>query len=286
MPWRKKKTICMLRRPAQNDFAICLIHTKNKFNIYDGHLYFLNEHNYLYKLDLSDANASPKSVKGTFMITYMILNDKIYPSGFLNPVLSMNLDGTDKEEAKKGDLENYYYICGYDDRYIYAAFPYVYEKEAHEYGETNVQWLVRMNHNRENREKLFRIYTDFLAGLNINNNYMIMLDGYAYYEVLYDGRYEIARNELVPDSEKEVIYRASEGEGLEITAIAQDGIYVKKFKISDSLSYYYRNPNAKLSLDGRTESQIAIGKENLPFFVGRFDNKLYCVKDSKIFPIE
>lgn len=254
-------------------------------NVYDGYLYFLNEHG-MFKLDLSDANASPKSVTGTFMITYMILNSKIYPSGFLNPILSMNLDNTNKEEAKKGDLENYYYVCGYDERYVYAAFPYVYEIRAEDYVETNVQHLVRMDYNHENKEKLFRICTDFLAGLGIQNDYMIMLDGYAYYKLLYNGRYEIARNELVPNSEKELIYRASEGEGIEITAITRDGIYIKKFKIDDSQSYYhFRQPNTKLSIDGKTESQIEF-KENVLFFVSRFDYKLHYIKDNKIFSVD
>ena len=260
----------------------------NGLSVYDGYLYFLDERNkFLYRMDLGDPDANPECITTAFIPKYMILNGKIYPSGNPYSISSMNLDGSDIEEAKKGDFKNHYFVYGYDDTYIYVAYPYEYETDVVDGAEICMQYIYRMDYNHENKEKLFEVYNDVLNLLDMDNNVMVMLDGYAYYTARYDGRDEIVRNELAPNSEKEIIYKTFfEDERFEITAITRDGIYMKKYKLGDSHSYSYRSPNTKLSLDGATESQIATVKGNLPFFVGRFDQKLYYVEGNKIFPFD
>jgi hypothetical protein len=258
-------------------------------NVYNGCLYFLDENNYMFKLDLNAPGAEPKCIAADFIYTYMIFNDKIYPSGFLNPILSMDINGSNREKQKKGNTKEYYYICGYDDKYLYAVFPYEYETKATGYGETNVQYLVRMDYEHKNKENLFKIQTDFLNHLNILNDYMIILDGYAYYKVKYNGRNEIVRNELVLNSERKIIYSVEEDEIFNITAITYDGIYIKKYRIDETGKTPHRNsqiPNIKLSLNGKLEINTNFKKEYLLFFVSQFNNRLYYIENNAIFLVK
>jgi hypothetical protein len=258
----------------------------HNLSIYNNYLYFVDIRNFLYRLDLDDPEIEPELVSDAFIYTYIILNSKVYPSGFLNVILSMNLDGLDIEP--ESGSENKYIICGYDDKYIYALYEYDIDTIISDGRETHIQYLTNMDSNHDNREKLFKIHTDHLTPLGTVNNFMIISKGYAYYTIRYDSRDEIVRNRLALNSEKEIIYRAVENEAIYITAVTDDGIYLQKYDIGDCIaSSNPRHPNTKLSLDGKTESQVDLEKKkDLLFFVSRFDNKLYYVEDSKIFPLE
>ena len=83
IPTEKDKNIAKINK-SDNSVTDLGIRGYN-LNVYDGYLYFLNEHG-MFKLDLSIPDATPEVVAAQIIIRYMILNDKIYPSGFLNPI--------------------------------------------------------------------------------------------------------------------------------------------------------------------------------------------------------
>jgi len=275
-------------RIAKSDGSVTDLNLRGyNLGIYKGYLYFLGDNGYyFYRLNLTEPDAPPKCIALNSMYSYTILNDRIYPSGNPNGILSMNVDGSDKEETRRGDGKRYYVVYGYDDRYIYTVYPFEYEMEKIDGREICVQYLYRMGYDHENEEKLLRLENEVPNCFSQINQVMIISGGYAYYMAQYSDRHELARNKLTLNSEKEIIYRSSENEAIYLTAITNDGIYMQKFDIGDQRAYSsLRHPNTKLSLDGKTESPIDLDKKGLLFFVSRFDGKLYYVEDDKIVPL-
>ncbi|MCL2813469.1 MAG: hypothetical protein FWD23_02595, partial [Oscillospiraceae bacterium] len=250
----------------------------NNLNIYDGCLYFLNEHNYLYKLDLSDANATPKGVTIEYIYAYMILDDKIYPSRFLSNVLSMNLDGSDLQEAQIDS----FVIYGHDNEYIYVIYPDEKQTSMVDGREICVQYIYRMDYSHENKEKLFEVHNDVPNYFDELNGVMIISNGYAYYEIIDNDEWKLIRNLLTANPVRETIY--SDETAFHIMAVTDEWIYVRQYIREDSGSYAFSV--FKVSPDGKTKTEINFKKDDIPFFVGRFDNKLYYVENNKIFPFD
>jgi hypothetical protein len=140
-----------------------------------------------------------------------------------------------------------------------------------------------MDHNGNNREKVFKIYADAWAALGWHNDFLVISDGYAYYKMRWAEREEIIRNKLTVNSEREVLYTAPENERINMTAVTKDGVYFRKERLV--ISYMSLIPNVKLSLDGKNETQIDFTDDFdfSPFFVSRFDGKLYYIKNDQIF---
>jgi len=277
-----------IKRINKKDQSVTeLNHKGSRLNIYDGYLYFVGEkilyRKDLYRLNLSDPNAESELVaKGFPADIYTIFNDKIYPYSNYNPIFRMNVDGSDMEEAKD---TNFYHIFGTDDKYIYTIFK-DYETEIIDGIETNIFYFSRMDHNGENSEKLFKIYAEIWADIRHYNDFLVISDGYAYYKMRWNGREEIIRSELTVNSEREVLYTTPENGRINMTAVTKDGIYFRTQNLA--VSYISIIPNVKLSLDGKVETQIELENEFdvLPFFVSRFDGKLYYIKNDKIFAFE
>jgi hypothetical protein len=272
-----------IKRINKKDGAVTeLNQTGFNLNLYDGYLYFNNRS--LYRLNLSDPNAEAELV-AEFLpahIKYTIFGGKIYPLDNYYPIFRMNADGSEVEEAIP--IGDYYHIFGVDDKYIYTIFAKDYETETIDGVRTNVFYFSRMDHDGENKEKLFEIYTGEANGLGLYNDFLVISDGYAYYRMWYDEKVEIIKNKLSAGFEREVIYTVPENAIVELKAVTKDGIYLRKYNREDSYEYSLI-PNVKLSLDGKTETPIEpiADEEFIPVFVSRCDGKLYYIKDEKIF---
>jgi hypothetical protein len=146
-----------------------------------------------------------------------------------------------------------------------------------------------MDHNCENRERLFEIYTDASAGLGWQNDFLAILDGYAYYKMQYNGREEIIRSKMGIGSKREVLYTVPKDKIVYLMAVTKDGIYLKRYDRESPSEAPGFIPNVKLSLDGKTEThvEIALEEDDSPvFYVGRFDGRLRYIINDKITTIE
>jgi hypothetical protein len=199
----------------------------------------------------------------------------------------MNIDGSDVEEAIP--IADYWHIFGVDEKYIYTIFFKDRMAETIDGVETNIFYFSRMGHDGENREKLFEIYTDSANALGFYNDFLVISGGYAYYKMWHGEKDEIIRNELSANSKREVVYTVPDDEIVEMKAVTKDGIYIRRYG-REAPYEYSQLPNAKLSLDGKTENPVEpVGGEEgefIPVFVSRFDGGLYYIKDDAICAFE
>ena len=273
----------------------------DNLNLYKGYLYFVGEkvlYRYeFYRVNLNEPNNEPELVSSIpIRDTYLIFDNKIYVLPFYTSIFRMNPDGSDVEEYDSV-MDNYYYICGNDDKYVYTVFRADSEQSTELDGvPANAVYMSRMTHkdyrenNTNSREKLFKIYTYIAADLTWFNDFMVISDGYVYYKMGYGDdikqiREAIIRNKLSVDSEREIIYEISQNEIVELIAVTKNGIYFKKY---NGGNYTYGTNDYKLikiSLDGKIETELEHGEDWL-FFVSKYDSRLHYIKDNKIFLAE
>jgi len=279
-----------IKRIGKADGSVTELDQKGQsLNLYGGYLYFYHAKNLythgLYRISFEDLDGEPEFVVQGIRERYTIFDGKIYPLDMYCPIFRLNVDGSDVEKTEPAG--DYYYIHGTDGKYIYTIFKDI-EKKVIDGVRTNVYHFSRMDHSGENRERLFEIYTDEWTGLGMNNDFLVVSNGYAYYKMRYDGRDEIIRNKLVANSKREVVYTVPEDQIVIMIAVTGDGIYFLRYDRGNPPYDCGLVPNVKLSLDGKTETpiDIAAGKTGLPLsFVSRYDGKLYYISDDRIIAV-
>ncbi|MCL2772102.1 MAG: hypothetical protein FWD71_02025 [Oscillospiraceae bacterium] len=285
-----------ITRMNKKDMSVTeLKYSGYNLNVYRNYLYFMAEKGGLYRVNLGEPDSEPELILAYSRDIYWIFEDKLYPLAFYSQVFQMNLDGSDKESS--GDISDFYYVVGNDDKYVYAIFRNDIEESTEFNGvPANLCYVSRMTYkdfkdnNMGTREKLFKIYTYIWDDLSWYNFFMVISNGYAYYEMGYgddidNAHQEIIRNKLSVNAEREVIYQIPDDERVNLIAVTEDGVYFKKFILGDYASYEIYVPNIKISLDGKIQIELAYGDDCL-FFVGRYDHKLRYIKDNQIFLAE
>lgn len=237
-------------------------------NICKNYLYFQDGRNF-YRVNIKDTESEPEVIFGYFCGYYLICDNKIYTAPYTTDIYKMDPDGSHKEKYFDVSYDKRHFICGADDKYIYAVFINDTE-EVSVGGKTMRSWtLSRMDRKRkeEKAEKLFPVYFEAYADLRFND-FMVVLKEYAY--CVTNG--EISRNKLSVGLEKETICKIDPNTN--VIAVTEQGIYLKD---NDSGVMYKISPNGKI----KEQIEIELTGDEL-FFVSIFDNKLYYIQDNTI----